>query len=69
MPEDGAMFRVSRTPFDRQGVRRHGLFFADLSRLPLLDASRILLAKGVSPETPIATRHAGADFDDRRGAE
>ena len=54
------------TPFDRQGVRRHGLFFADLSRLPLLDASRILLAKGVSP---IATRHAGADFDDRRGAE
>ena len=57
------------TPFDRQGVRRHGLFFADLCRLPLLDASRILLAKGVSPETPIATRHAGADFDDRRGAE
>jgi len=56
------------TPFDRQGVRRHGLFFADLCRLRLLDASRIVLAKGVSPETP-ATRHAGADFDHLRGAE
>ena len=33
------------------------------SREPLLDASRILLAEGVDPETPIATRHAGADFD------
>ena len=46
------MFCVSRTPFDRQGVRRHGLFFADLSRLPLLDASRILLAKGVVARDP-----------------
>ena len=56
--------------FDGQGVRRHGLFFADLdgrqlciSRQPLLDAARVLLAEGVDPETPIATRHAGADFD------
>ena len=56
--------------FDGQGVRRHGLFFADLdgrqlciSRQPLLDASRVLLAEGIDPETPIVTRHAGADFD------
>ena len=60
--------------FDGQGVRRHGLFFADLYgrqlcifRRPLLAAPRVLLAEGVDPETPIATRHAGADFDvDRR---
>ena len=56
--------------FDGQGVRRHGLFFVDLdgrqlcvSRQPLLDGSRILLVEGVSPETPIDSRHAGADFD------
>ena len=56
--------------FDGQGVRRHGLFFADLdgrqlyiSRQPLLDASRMLLAEGVNPGTPIVTRHAGSGFD------
>ena len=56
--------------FDGQGVRRHGWSFATLdgrqlciSRQPLLDASRVLLAKGIDPETPIVTRHAGADFD------
>ena len=58
--------------FDGQGVRRHALFFADLDgrqlcifRRPLLDAPRVLLAEGIDPETPIATRHAGADFDAR----
>jgi hypothetical protein len=52
------------------GSRLHGRFVATVagrqlctSREPLLAASRILLAEGGDPETPIATRHAGADFD------
>ena len=56
--------------FDRQGVRRHGLFFADLDgpqlciyRHHLLDAARVLIKEGIDPATPIATRHAGAGFD------
>ena len=56
--------------FDVQGVRQHGLSFADLDgrqlcifRRPLLDGSRVLLAEGIDPATPIATRNAGADFD------
>ena len=59
-----------RPAFDGQGMRRPGLFLADLdgrqlcnSRQPLLDASRVLLAEGVNPETPIASRHAGSGFD------
>jgi hypothetical protein len=53
-----------------EGKRIHGRFVATLaghqlcrSREPLLAASRILLTEGVDPETPIAARHAGADFD------
>ena len=56
--------------FDRDGTRLHGRFEARLvghllclSSEPLLAGSRILLAQGVDPETPIAARHAGADFD------
>ena len=56
--------------FNRHGERLHGKFVAALdgrqlcvSRQPLLDAARVLLAEGVDPETPIATRHAGAGFD------
>ena len=30
---------------------------------PLLDICRALLAAGVDPATPVAMRHAGADFD------
>ena len=65
------MLRVILRPaFNRHGARLHGKFVVTLdgrqlciSRQPLLDAARVLLADGVDPETPIATRHAGADFD------
>ena len=55
---------ILRPAFNRHGAWLHG----DgrqlcISRQPLLDAARILLTEGVSPETPIATRHAGAGFD------
>jgi hypothetical protein len=56
--------------FDRRGRRLHGRFVATLdgrqlciSRQPLLDAARVLINEGIDPATPIATRHAGADFD------
>jgi hypothetical protein len=55
--------------FNRHGERLHGKFVVTLDgrklcifRQPLLDA-RVLITEGVPPETPIATRHAGADFD------
>ena len=61
---------ILRPAFNRHGARLHGKFVVTLdgrqlciSRQPLLDAARILLTEGVSPETPIATRHAGAGFD------
>ena len=65
------MLRVILRPaFNRRGERLHGRFVATLdgrqlciSRQPLLDAARVLLADGIDPETPIATRHAGSDFD------
>jgi hypothetical protein len=34
-----------------------------VSRQPLLDAARVLLAEGADPDTPIAMRHVGADYD------
>jgi hypothetical protein len=63
------MFCISITPFDRQGVRRHGLFFADLdgrqlciSRQPVRDVARILLAEGANPDDPIGMfRHHDGD--------
>ena len=65
------MLRVILHPaFNRHGARLCGKFVVTLdgrqlciSRQPLLDAARVLLADGVDPETPIATRHAGSDFD------
>jgi hypothetical protein len=56
--------------FDRRGCRLHGRFEAHLdgrliciSRQPLLDTARILITEGIDPETPIATKHAGAEYD------
>jgi hypothetical protein len=56
--------------FGSRGERLHGKFIASrdgrqlcVSRQPLLDAPRGLLAEGVDPKMPIVTRHAGADFD------
>ena len=65
------MLRVILRPaFNRRGERLHGRFVATLdgrqlciSRQPLLDAARVLIAEGIDPATPIATRHAGAGFD------
>ena len=65
------MLRVILRPaFNRHGARLHGKFVVTLdgrqlciSRQPLLDAARVLIKEGVDPATPIATRHAGADFD------
>ena len=65
------MLRVILRPaFNRHGARLHGKFVVTLdgrqlciSRQPLLDAARVLLADVVDPETSIATRHAGAGFD------
>ena len=64
------MLHIIISPAYVEGKRLHGRFVATLagrqlctSREPLLAASRILLAEGVDPETPIAARHAGADFD------
>jgi hypothetical protein len=61
---------ILRPAFNRHGARLHGKFLVTLdgrqlciSRQPLLDAARVLLADGVDPETSIATRHAGAGFD------
>ena len=61
---------ILRPAFNRHGARLHGKFVVTLdgrqfciSRRPLLDAARILIKERVDPETPIATRHAGADFD------
>jgi hypothetical protein len=61
---------ILRPAFNRHGARLHCKFVVTLdgrqlciSRQPLLDAARILLTEGVSPETPIATRHAGAGSD------
>ena len=65
------MLRVILRPaFNRHGARLHGKFVVTLdgrqlciSRQPLLDAARVLINEGIDPTTPIATRHAGADFD------
>ena len=64
------MLHIILSPVYVNGKRLHGRFVATLagrqlctSREPLLAASRVLLAEGVAPESPIATRHAGADFD------
>jgi hypothetical protein len=64
------MLQIIISPAYVNGKRIHGRFVATLagrqlcrSREPLLAASRILLTEGVDPETPIAARHAGADFD------
>ena len=64
------MLHIIISPADGNGKRLHGRFVATLagrqlctSREPLLDASRVLLAEGVAPETPIAARHAGTGFD------
>ena len=65
------MLRVILRPaFNHRGERLHGRFVATLdgrqlcsSRQPLLDAARVLITEGIDPTTPIATRHAGADFD------
>ena len=64
------MLHIIISPAYVEGKRLHGRFVATLagrqlctSREPLLAASRVLLAEGVAPESPIATRHAGADFD------
>ncbi len=61
---------ILRPAFNRHAARLHGKFVVTLngrqlciSRQPLLDAARILLTEGVSPDTPIAARHAGACFD------
>lgn len=61
---------VLHLAYGSRGERLHGKFFAHLdgrqiciSRQPLLDAARILLAEGVGPKTPIITRHVGEDFD------
>jgi hypothetical protein len=64
------MLHIIISSADVEGTRIHGRFVATLagrqlctSREPLLGASRILLAGGVDPETPIAAKHVGADFD------
>ena len=65
------MLRVILRPaFNRHGARLHGKFVVTLdgrqlciSSQPLLDGARVLINEGVDPATPIATRHAGADFD------
>ena len=64
------MLHIIISPAYVNGKRIHGRFVATLagrqlctSREPLLAASRILLAEGVDPESPIAARHADADFD------
>jgi hypothetical protein len=65
------MLRVILCPaFNRRGARLHGKFVVTLdggqlciSSQPLLDAARVLINEGADPATPIATRHAGADFD------
>ena len=64
------MFRITITPFDGQGARRRGLFSANLdarlfciSRQPVRDGACVLIREGIDPTTPIAIRHAGADFD------
>ena len=64
------MLHIIIIPAYVEGKRLHGRFVATLagrqlctSREPLLAASRVLLAEGANPETPIAARHAGADFD------
>ena len=64
------MLRVILLAFDSRGKRLHGRFVAMFdgrqlcaSLVPSFAASRILIAEGVPTETPIATRHAGADFD------
>jgi hypothetical protein len=65
------MLRVILHPaFNRHDVRLHGKFVVTLdgrqlciSRQPLLDAARVLLADGIDPEAPIVTRHVGSDFD------
>jgi hypothetical protein len=56
--------------FNSHDQRLHGKFTVHLddrqlciSRQPLLDGARILLAEGFDPETPIVTRHAGDAFD------
>ena len=61
---------ILRPAFNRHGARLHGKFVVTLdgrqlciSREPLIAAARALLADGIDPETPIATRHAGSDFD------
>jgi hypothetical protein len=61
---------ILRPAFNRHGARLHGKFVVTLdgrqlwiSRQPLLDAARVLLTEGVSPDTPVATRHVGAGFD------
>jgi hypothetical protein len=61
---------ILRSAVNRHGTRRHSNFVVRLdgrqlciSQQPLLDAARILLTGGVSPEIPIATRHAGIGFD------
>jgi hypothetical protein len=60
------MFCITITPFNGQGVRRRGLFFADLdgrqlciSRQSVRDAARILLAEGANPDDPIGIGHDG----------
>ena len=57
------MLHIIISPAYVEGKRLHGRFVATLagrqlctSREPLLGASRILLAEGVDPETPIAAR-------------
>jgi hypothetical protein len=64
---------ITAPAFDNTGKRLHGRFAAILegrqlcvSREPLLAASRILLAEGMDPATPIIKRHAGSDFDAMR---
>ncbi|MHC2582662.1 hypothetical protein ACVI1J_005163 [Bradyrhizobium diazoefficiens] len=57
----------------RTGKRVHGQFEARLdgelvciSRQPLLDGARVLLAGGADPATPIAMRHQGSAHDAMR---
>jgi hypothetical protein len=65
------MLRIALHPaFDHRGRRLYGRFVASIagrqlcvSRTPLCDSARVLLAEGVDPKTSIATRRAGADFD------
>ena len=61
---------ILRPAFNRHGARLHDKFVVTLdgrqlyiSRQPLLEAARVLINEGIDPATPIATRHAGADFD------